>query len=87
MQYLARPSSSSTISKKPQEAPKKPSLFSFSVPGEECDVMLVLKFTALKFTINHSLYRRPLALRDWLFACETFEGLARSFMIFKKYKS
>ena len=58
-----------------------------SVPREECDVMLVLKFTALKFTIKSSLYRRPLALRERIFACETVEGLARSFMSFKKYKS
>ena len=58
-----------------------------SVPGEQCDVMLVLKFTALKFTIKPSLYRKPLASRERIFACETVEGLARSFMTFKKYKS
>ena len=35
--------------------------------------MLVLKLTTLKFTIKHSLYRKPLALQDRIFACETFE--------------
>ena len=52
----------------------------------ECGCKLALKFTALKFTIKPSLYRKPLALRERIFACETVEGLARSFMSFKKYK-
>jgi hypothetical protein len=54
---------------------------------EECGCKLALKFTALKFNIKPSLYRQPLALRERIFACETVEGLARSFMSFKKYKS
>ena len=57
-----------------------------SVPGEECGVMLVLKFTASNSGLWPSLYRKPLALRERIFACETVEGLARSFMSFKKYK-
>ena len=52
----------------------------------ECGCKLALKFTALKFTIKPSLYRKPLASRERIFACETVEGLARSFMSFKKYK-
>ena len=58
-----------------------------SVPGEECGVMLVLKFTASNSGLKPLLYRKPLALRERIFACETVEGLARSFMSFKKYKS
>ena len=58
-----------------------------SVPREECDVMLALKFTASNSLFKPSLYRKPLALRERIFACETVEGLARSFMSFKKYKS
>ena len=53
----------------------------------ECGCKLALKFTISNSGLWPSLYRKPLALRERIFACETVEGLARSFMSFKKYKS
>ena len=53
----------------------------------ECGCKLALKFTASNTGLWPSLYRKPLALRERIFACETVEGLARLFMTFKKYKS
>ena len=61
--------------------------FCFVFVPRKCECKLVLKFTALKFTLQPSLYRRPLALRDHPLLCETVKGQARSFMTFKKSKS